>query len=70
MRWPSITRKTDKGLPRYIDDPDADTFILAGSEDLVPVRQERDGDWTGVVAQLRAGLERMTANGRLTVAAE
>ena len=40
---PAITRKTDKGLPRYHDDPDQDTFILSGAEDLVPVREERDG---------------------------
>jgi len=40
---PAITRKTDKGLPRYQDDPDQDTFILSGAEDLVPVRAERDG---------------------------
>jgi RHS repeat-associated protein len=42
---PVITRKTDKGLPRYSDDPDQDTFILSGTEDLVPVRAERDGAW-------------------------
>ena len=42
---PAITRKTDKGLPRYQDDPDRDTFILSGAEDLVPVREERDGAW-------------------------
>ena len=40
---PAITRKTDKGLPRYHDDPDLDTFILSGAEDLVPVREEREG---------------------------
>ncbi len=45
MTLPAVTRKTDKGLPRFIDDPDADTFILAGAEDLVPVRAERDGHW-------------------------
>jgi RHS repeat-associated protein len=33
---PSIRRKTDKGLPRYRDDRDPDTFLLAGAEDLVP----------------------------------
>ena len=42
---PAITRKTDKGLPRFHDDPDLDTFILGGVEDLVPVRAERDGTW-------------------------
>jgi RHS repeat-associated protein len=33
----SITRKTDKGLPRYNDTDESDVFILSGSEDLVPV---------------------------------
>jgi RHS repeat-associated protein len=45
MQLPAITRKTDKGLPRYIDDPDADTFLLSGAEDLVPLRAERNGTW-------------------------
>lgn len=34
---PSITRKTDKGIPRYLDDAESDVFILSGAEDLVPV---------------------------------
>ena len=36
---PSITRKTDKGLPQYNDNADneSDTFILSGAEDLVPI---------------------------------
>ncbi|HSG22839.1 MAG TPA: SpvB/TcaC N-terminal domain-containing protein, partial [Azonexus sp.] len=33
----AITRKTDKGLPRYLDEDESDVFILAGAEDLVPV---------------------------------
>lgn len=37
----SITRKTDKGLPRYNDAQESDTFIMAGAEDLVP---EIDGN--------------------------
>ena len=37
LMQPSITRKTDKGLPRYDDDAESDTFLLSGSEDLVPV---------------------------------
>ena len=45
LSLPQITRKTEKGLPRYIDgqgqSPDSDTFILSGSEDLVP-EYERD----------------------------
>ena len=34
---PSITRKTDKGLPQYQDAQESDVFILSGAEDLVPV---------------------------------
>lgn len=39
LSTPSITRKTDKGLPRYHDDGGErpDVFILSGGEDLVPV---------------------------------
>jgi len=36
---PAITRKTEKGLPRYRDE--TDVFVLAGAEDLVP---ELDSD--------------------------
>jgi RHS repeat-associated protein len=34
---PSISRKTDKGLPRYQDVDESDVFLLVGSEDLVPI---------------------------------
>ncbi len=41
MGWtldvPAITRRTDKGLPRYVDAEESDIFVLAGSEDLVPL---------------------------------
>src|SRR5436190_1066399 len=37
LSLPTITRRTDKGLPRYQDGEDSDIFILAGSEDLVPI---------------------------------
>jgi RHS repeat-associated protein len=47
---PSISRKTDKGLPKYQDTDNAeesDVFILSGSEDLVPVlAKANDGTWT------------------------
>src|SRR5215469_15198358 len=36
LSLPSITRKTDKGLPKYQDAADSDVFILSGAEDLVP----------------------------------
>jgi hypothetical protein len=42
LSLPSITRKTDKGLPQYLDAVDSDVFILSGAEDLVPVL-EADG---------------------------
>src|SRR5262245_41480776 len=37
LSMPSITRKTDKGLPQYHDADESDVFILSGAEDLVPV---------------------------------
>ncbi len=37
LSLPSITRKTDKGLPRYQDLKESDVFILSGAEDLVAV---------------------------------
>jgi len=42
---PAITRKTDKGLPQYLDTDDSDVFILAGAEDLVPALVEQGQDW-------------------------
>src|SRR5438045_9023884 len=38
LSLPSITRKTEKGLPRYRDAEESDVYVLAGSEDLVPMR--------------------------------
>ena len=56
---PGITRRTDKGLPRY-DDFDTgeftDIFILSGAEDLVPaLRQEEGGRWAPEVQPDREG---------------
>ena len=34
---PAVTRRTDKGLPRYQDGAESDVFTLSGAEDLVPV---------------------------------
>jgi RHS repeat-associated protein len=48
---PSISRRTDKGLPRYRDSgPDADVYQFAGAEDLVPALEPAaDGSgWTPV----------------------
>src|ERR1700750_2989319 len=40
LSLPAITRKTDKGLPQYRDDQEAEVFVLSGAEDLVPVLAE------------------------------
>ena len=39
LSLPSITRKTDKGLPQYRDSEESDVYVLSGSEDLVPFLQ-------------------------------
>ena len=46
LSTPSITRKTDRGLPRYLDATDSDVFILSGTEDLVPALVAQDERWT------------------------
>jgi hypothetical protein len=40
---PSVTRKTERGLPTY--DDDKDTFIIAGAEELVPRLVEDNNAW-------------------------
>jgi hypothetical protein len=42
----SITRKTDKGLPKYADADESDTFVLSGAEDLVPTLVRDGNEWT------------------------
>jgi len=45
LSLPAITRKTDKGLPRYRDAEESDVFILSGAEDLVPVLIQNGKQW-------------------------
>jgi RHS repeat-associated protein len=45
LSLPAISRKTDKGLPRYDDTADSDLFILSGAEDLVPVMVRQGAHW-------------------------
>lgn len=45
---PMISRRTDKGLPRYADADDADVFLLSGEQDLVQVLTETPGGWVPV----------------------
>jgi RHS repeat-associated protein len=70
LSLPSITRKTDKGLPLYRDSGESDEFILSGAEDLVPVpRPATANDPPGYTVQryrpriegLFARIERWTA---------
>lgn len=48
LSMPAITRKTDKGLPRYADsdEADSDVFLLSGAEDLVPELGPDGRRWT------------------------
>jgi RHS repeat-associated protein len=46
LSGPSITRKTDKGLPKYLDDDESDVFILADAEDLVPALTSSVNGWS------------------------
>jgi RHS repeat-associated protein len=57
MALPAISRKTDKGIPRYRDQEESDVFMLAGAEDLVPVLTQSDDDhWQfEIVAPRRVG---------------
>ncbi|MFJ4617145.1 SpvB/TcaC N-terminal domain-containing protein [Streptomyces sp. NPDC088812] len=41
LRLPSITRRTDRGLPRYDDAHESDVFVLSSAEDLVPTGRDR-----------------------------
>jgi len=52
---PSITRKTDKGLPTYRDAEESDVFILSGSEDFVPALKEVNSRWEHDVVARRIG---------------
>lgn len=62
---PSVTRKTDKGLPRYRDAEDSDVFILSEAEDLVPIlkedRRKKVDDKTYIVRGYRPRIEGLFA---------
>ena len=45
LSLPSITRKTEKGIPRYQDSVESDVFILAGMDDLVPIFERNETEW-------------------------
>ncbi|MBL8615713.1 MAG: hypothetical protein JNM72_08920, partial [Deltaproteobacteria bacterium] len=66
MGWsldlPSIRRKTERGLPRYRDSGDeADVFVLAGAEDLVPhLSPDGSGGWVPSVRTWSDGVHTWT----------
>ena len=45
LALPEIVRKTDKGLPQYLDEEESDIFILSGAEDLMPQLLQAGGQW-------------------------
>jgi RHS repeat-associated protein len=51
LALPAITRKTDKGLPRYLDAEESDIFILSGAEDLMPSLVNASGQWIRKISQ-------------------
>ncbi len=57
----SISRKTDKGVPRYGAAEAPDVFVFAGAEDLVPGLRRRDQGWEP------DELERATSSGTYRV---
>ena len=58
LSLPAITRKTDKGLPKYQDASESDVFVLSGAEDLVPLLVQVNDEW------VRETLPPRTVNGR------
>lgn len=51
LSLPSITRKTDKGLPKYDEADESDVFMLSGAEDLVPLLTKVGNDWRPDVSE-------------------
>ena len=45
LSLPTITRKTEKGLPRYRDAEESDVFLLSDAEDLVPAMTQGTAGW-------------------------
>lgn len=51
---PSISRRTEKGLPTYEDAEDSDTYLMLGAEDLVPALLQQNTEWVPDVAERTA----------------
>ncbi|WP_157198458.1 SpvB/TcaC N-terminal domain-containing protein [Mariniradius saccharolyticus] len=64
----SIKRKTDKGLPQYLDTIDTDVFLFSEAEDLVPeFKKEPDGTFSKDDKGDYVIKERDTADGMFTI---
>lgn len=61
LQQPSITRKTDKGLPLYRDAEESDVYILSGSEDLVPLPVGKDDEPDYAVRRYRPRIDNLFA---------
>lgn len=60
----SIKRKTDKGLPKYFDDIESDTYLFSEAEDLVPeFLKETDGSFKLDVDNAYVINERISTDG-------
>lgn len=64
----SIKRKTDKGLPQYLDAIDSDTFLFSEAEDLVPeFKRNPDGSFQLDSEGDYVIIERLSADGFFTI---
>src|SRR6476646_3969750 len=60
--YPSITRRTDRGLPQYLDNQESDVYILSGAEDLVPIiNQDEDARGGYRITRYRPRIEGLFA---------
>lgn len=64
LALPSVTRKTDKGLPRYDAAAESDVFLVFDAEDLVPARDPGAGLGTGEPDRVRLPRRPVPAAGR------
>lgn len=64
----SIKRKTDKGLPQYLDFEDSDTFLFSEAEDLVPeFKKNADGSFPSDIKGDYIINERDSSDGHFTI---
>jgi hypothetical protein len=57
LEIPSVSRRTDRGVPRYEDSSMSDTFLLSGGDDLVPFAPGGAAGLVGDVSRHSAGYD-------------